>query len=93
MTSKRMLSKKQCIFVIVIMPLLLIPAFIILRMAEPKYDIDLLLSKHLPPDIVHMARKSTNQPSKCLNDVLEYIKINENRSICIFSRLLLVQKR
>ena len=86
MTSKRMLSKKQCIFVIVIMPLLLIPAFIILRMAEPKYDIDLLLSKHLPPDIVHMARKSTNRPSKCLNDVLEYIKTNNILIFALYKR-------
>ena len=64
MSSKRMLSKKQCIFVIVILPILLIPAFIILRMAEPKYDIDMLLSQQLPADTYQMVRKSSDQPRK-----------------------------
>ena len=59
-----MLSKRQCIFVVVVLPLLLIPAFIILRIAEPKHDIDTLVLKRLPEDVKHLVRKPSNQPGE-----------------------------
>ena len=64
MSSKRMLSKRQCIFVIVVLPILLIPAFIILRIAEPKHDMEMILLKGLPRDPQHLVRKSTNKSGK-----------------------------
>ena len=70
MSSKRMLSKRQCIFVIVILPILLIPAFIILRIAEPKHDMEMILMKGLPRDKQHLVRKSTNKAGKCRMSVI-----------------------
>ena len=64
MPSKRMLSKRQCIFVIVVLPILLIPAFIILRIAEPKHDMEMILLNKLPRDKQQLLRKSANKSGK-----------------------------
>ena len=65
------MSKKQCVFVIVILPLLIIPAFVILRLADRKLDDDVFL---LPaPKMAPLIQPATVREVTKLNGTMLFL--------------------